>query len=155
MYYPPRPAYVAAYNPCVRYYAYPPYGWPAAPHYVAVLCYVPMVYAPAGFAGAGAYAMTVPREVEVDPASSPRQALVGGRSDVRLSLEYLVEAGAAAPEVKVTITSDGTAWTWTDTGIAEGYHVKENFSSAKPGAKVTFEATDAIARLRWCETICC
>jgi hypothetical protein len=99
--------------------------------------------------------MTVPHELAVEPTTSPQQALIGGRCDVRLSLEYLVEAGAGSPEVKVTITSDGTTSTWSDTGIAQGYHVKEDFLSVKPGGKVTIEVTDAVARLRWCEVICC
>jgi hypothetical protein len=100
--------------------------------------------------------MSVPHELDVDVTSPAQEALVGGRCDAHLTLEYLVEAGAAATaQVTVTVTSDGTTSTWTDTGISEGYHVKDAFLTVKPGSKVKVEVADAIARLRWCETICC
>lgn len=150
MHYPLTQCHPVPYNPCVRHYCCDPYGWTAP-----VVYYVPIVYAPAPTIGAGSYPMTIPRELTADPTTTSAETIIGGRPDVHLSLEYLVEAGAAAPQVTVTITSDGMTSTWTDTGIAPGYHVKESFTSAKPGSKVKLEVVDALARLRWCETICC
>lgn len=133
-----------------------PCGW-AQPHPGPVVYLLPMVY-PAPVppcCGSHAQTVTVTHELEADGASSPQEALIGGTRPSHLSLEYLVEAGAAAPEVKVTLTSDGTSSTWTDSGIAEGYHVNESFLTAQPGTKVKLEVTDAMARLRWCESVCC
>jgi hypothetical protein len=114
-----------------------------------------MVHTPIASEWAPGYPLTVPAERAVDPGNSPQDVVVGGRGTVHLSLEYLVESGAAAPEVKVTITSGGTTSTWTDTGIAPGYYHKHDFMSVEPGAKLTIEVTDAFARVRWCESICC
>jgi hypothetical protein len=97
----------------------------------------------------------VPFELSVTGATSPQEALVGGSGAVRPTLEYLVAAGAAAPEVTVTITLDGTTTTWSESAIAEGYHVKDDFAAIEPGAVVRLEAVDATARLRWCERLCC
>jgi hypothetical protein len=33
--------------------------------------------------------------------------------------------------------------------------VKNDFLNLHPGARVTLDATEAAARLRWCETFCC
>jgi hypothetical protein len=99
--------------------------------------------------------MVVPREIDVDPASSPKQGFVGGHSDTHLTLEYLVDAGAPSPKVEVKLQSDGTTQTWTATDLTEGYHVEDAFLAAAAGSKVSISATDAVARLRWCERICC
>ena len=99
--------------------------------------------------------MTVPHELAVDAATPSQETFIGGKGDVHLTLEYLVDAGAPAPKVTLTFTSGGSTSTWTDSGIAEGYHVKDSFMAVQPGTKVTIEVTDAAARLRWCETICC
>jgi hypothetical protein len=99
--------------------------------------------------------IVVPRELEVDPANSPRNGLVGGHADAHLTLEYLVEDGAAAPAVEVSLKSNGTTTTWSATDVDPGYHVEEGFLPAPPGTRVTVTVTDASARLRWCERICC
>jgi len=150
MHYPLTHCHSVTYDPCARRCCCDPCGRPTPAVY-----YVPVVYAPAPASWAGSYPMTIPHELTADPTTTPEEALVGGKCDVHLSLEYLVETGAPAPQVTVTITSDGLTSTWNDTGIAPGYHVKESFASAKPGSKVKLEVVDALARLRWCETICC
>lgn len=150
MYYPLTECHPVPYDPYVHRCWCDPCGKPTPIAY-----YVPVVYAPAPAFWAGSYPMTIPRELTADPTLTPAEVLVGGKSDAHLSLEYLVETGAVAPQVTVTITSDGLTSTWNDTGIAPGYHVKESFASAKPGSKVKLEVVDALARLRWCETICC
>lgn len=126
------------YNPCPR-----------------VVFYVPVACTPVAECCARGQPMRAPHDLEVQPATSPQQALVGGHDDVYLTLEYLVESGATAPEVKLTMTSGSTTSTWDATNIAEGYHVREAFMFVKPGTKVTVATTNVTARLRWCETICC
>jgi hypothetical protein len=98
---------------------------------------------------------TLVEEISVDATTTSRDALIGGTSPARLTCEYFVDTGASSPAVTVTIVTDGTTTTWTDTGIAAGYHVNDHVATAKPGSKVTLSATNALARLRWCETICC
>ena len=97
----------------------------------------------------------IPQELSVDSSTSPKEALIGGLCDTSLTLEYMAEEGAAFPSIKITLTgSDGTS-TWEESSIPAGYHVKSDFSTVSPGTKVKIEVTEAIARLRWCETICC
>lgn len=127
-------------------------GW-AGPYYIAFFA-VPVPCPPADCKPACAE-MIVPREIEVDSAGSPKQGFVGGHSDTHLTLEYLVDAGAPAPQVEVTLETGGTTQTWTATDLAEGYHSEEAFLAADAGTKVTISVTDAVARLRWCERICC
>ena len=100
--------------------------------------------------------MVVPFELAATAATSPQEAFVGGDGMVRLTLEYLVEAGAAAPQVTVTMNGpDGTTTTWDESAIPEGYHVKHDLPPVQPGALIHLEVVDAIARLRWCERLCC
>ena len=100
-------------------------------------------------------AVLLTREIDVDSATSSREGLVGGARPVFLSLEYLVEAGAASPAVKVTTSAAGSSATWSDDTPAEGYTVRQAVLSAAPGTKVTLAVNNAIARLRWCELVCC
>ncbi|MCP5072702.1 MAG: hypothetical protein GY947_05315 [Rhodobacteraceae bacterium] len=99
--------------------------------------------------------MRVPHEIEVNLGSAPQDALIGGIGEARLTVEYLVEPGATSPEVTVTATTDGVTSEWSDSGPAPGFYAREDVLSALPGTRVTIAATDAIVRLRWCETICC
>jgi hypothetical protein len=118
--------------------------------------YVPVVFVPVAMQCCdGGYPMKVPHSVEADSATSSQAVIVGGKSEVSLSLEYLIEDGAASPAVKVTASFEGATSTWSDVDTAPGYHVKDALMSAKPGTKVTIDVTEAMARLRWCETICC
>jgi hypothetical protein len=99
--------------------------------------------------------VVLPRELAVDEVTSSREEIVGGHSDARFTIEYLIEAGAAAPAVEVELASAGASSTWNATDVSAGYHTQEAFLTAAPGTHVTLTVTDAIARLRWCERICC
>lgn len=97
--------------------------------------------------------MKVPQELAVDGASSPKTAFIGGLENVSLSLEYLKTG--ATPAIKIAITEAGQTTTWDITTIPDGYQIKENFASVAPGAEIEIDVTDCMARLRWCEVICC
>jgi hypothetical protein len=103
----------------------------------------------------GGTPMVSPYELSVDSGGSTAQALVGGTTTVHLSLEYLVDAGASSPSIKVTTASNGTTSTWQETAPASGYTVKHHFLNIPPGTTVTVDTSGAAARLRWCETFCC
>ncbi len=139
---------------CSPGHGYGDHHWGQPPGCAGVyLYYVPVPY-PAMPAAPGCHVPQVmPQELTADPAA-PGETIVGGFSGVRLTLETYVEAGAAAPEVKVTVVKDGTSTTTTSGGLPEGYQMDEEFLALDPGAKVTLEVVDAIARLRWCETVC-
>jgi hypothetical protein len=116
----------------------------------------PPVYAGCGCQPCcGGTPMVSPYELAVDSSAATAQALVGGTSTVHLSLEYLVDSGASSPSIEVTTASNGTTSTWQETAPASGYQVKRDFLNIPPGTKVTIDATEAAARLRWCETFCC
>lgn len=99
--------------------------------------------------------MPLPQEVSVDSATGLKEVLIGGTTNASLTLEYSPDAGATSPLVKVTVDLDGSTSTWQETSMTDGYHVKSHLLSIEPGAKVTLEVTEAMARLRWCETVCC
>jgi hypothetical protein len=100
--------------------------------------------------------LTVPQQIDATGGETPSAVLVGGHDNAHLTLEYLVETGATDPKVTVTaVQPDGATATWTDTGIAVGFHVQEKFLTVKPGTKVKLEVSSVTARLHWCETICC
>lgn len=99
--------------------------------------------------------MVGPYEISVASGGASVQALVGGTTIVHLSLEYLVDSDASSPSVTVTTASDGTTSTWQETTPGTGYQVKAHFMNVAPGTMVTVDATEAAARLRWCETFCC
>lgn len=82
-------------------------------------------------------------------------AFIGGGCCVHLSIEYT--AGAAAGLVAAFVTgADGTLVAWAKTTAAgDGYHVKEDIITTKPGAKVVLLVLNATARLRWCEIFSC
>jgi hypothetical protein len=115
--------------------------------------YVPM-YTPYQ-AQCTTYHAKVPFELAATASDSPQEAMIGGECAVRPTLEYFVEAGAAAPAVTITITSGGSTTTVSETNIEEGYYVKHNLPPLEPGTLVSVEVVDATARLRWCESICC
>jgi hypothetical protein len=100
-------------------------------------------------------AMLLAREIDADTGTPSKEGLVGGARPVFLSLEYLVDAGAVSPAVKVTTAAAGSSATWSDDTPAEGYTVRQAVLSAAPGTKVTLAVNNAIARLRWCELVCC
>ena len=100
-------------------------------------------------------AMVLAREIDADTATPSKDGLVGGARPVFLSIEYLVDAGAASPTVKVTTAAGGSNATWSDDTPVEGYTVRQSLLGATPGTKVTLTVNNAIARLRWCELVCC
>jgi hypothetical protein len=103
----------------------------------------------------GGSPMRLPHSIEADEASTSQTVIVGGTGEVSLSIEYLIEDGAAAPTVKVTTAFGGGTSTWSAADTAPGYHVEDALLSVKPGTKVTLAVTEAMARIRWCEAICC
>jgi hypothetical protein len=100
-------------------------------------------------------AMLLAREVDVDTTTPSKDGMVGGSRTVSLSIEYLVDAGAASPSVKLTTTVGSSSATWSDDTPAEGYTVHQAVLNAAPGTKVTLAVNNALARLRWCELVCC
>lgn len=99
--------------------------------------------------------MVSPYELAVASGGATASALVGGAATVRLSLEYLVDAGATSPSITVTTASGGTTSTWQETTPATGYQVKPDFLTIPPGTTLSVDASEAAARVRWCETFCC
>ena len=95
------------------------------------------------------------REITVDPSSTPAEETIGGSAAVRLTLEYMPEDGATTPSIRFTMVGAGVTSTWAENPVPSGYHVKSDFPAVSPGAKVTVEVAEAIARLRWCEVINC
>jgi hypothetical protein len=100
------------------------------------------------------WAWVVLNELEVDSTSTSAAAFTGEGGASGASVEYLVDQGAAAPAVTVDIAERGTSTTWTATSITPGFHA-HRFGPLPRGAKLTLTATDAMARLRWCEPVCC
>lgn len=100
--------------------------------------------------------MRVPEDLEAQPGATAGPQMIGGRRAARLSVEYLIAKGAASPLVKVTVDHpDGSSANWSSASNAPGYYFDEDVLSAVPGSQVTLTATDATARIRWCEAICC
>lgn len=100
--------------------------------------------------------MTIPHEIEASGSTTTVTAMVGGREAARVTVEYLVAEGAPTPAtVKATATSGGSETVWSDTDPAAGFHVQEAVLTVQPGSTLTLEVANIMARLRWCETICC
>ncbi|NLI83728.1 MAG: hypothetical protein GX443_18900 [Deltaproteobacteria bacterium] len=97
----------------------------------------------------------VHQEVSADTANPSREAFIGGSRNVRLTIEYMPVTGATTPSVKVVVTDSSDSSEWNVTTIPAGYHVKEDFASAAPGSTVKLEVKECMARLRWCEALCC
>ncbi len=95
------------------------------------------------------------RSIEVDATTTSKTAVTGGLSDSRPTVEYSVDTGATAASVTLTMVTSGQTTTWTDTDVAAGYHTHQQLPPLPPGTKMTLQASNALARLRWCETFCC
>jgi hypothetical protein len=93
-------------------------------------------------------------ELEVDTSSTTASAFTGTGGASGATVEYLVDQGATSPSVSVNIAAGGLTTAWTDTAIAPGFHFHQ-FGPLPHGAKLTLTASNAIARLRWCEPVCC
>lgn len=105
------------------------------------------------WSGHHASPMAIPQELKVDTTVPSNSVLIGGQGSTSLNLEYVPEAGATTPSVKVTVETGGTTSTWTESSMTEGYHTKPHVVTVEAGTTVTLEVTEAIARLRWYETM--
>ncbi len=85
--------------------------------------------------------------------SEAGEALIGGLTDVTFTLEY--RKTGDSPKIAIVMQEENATTTWEVNGITEGYHVKEHFAMASPGALVKIKFSDCTVHLRWCETICC
>ena len=144
----PVPCYPMGHYDCWHPHRWAHYPQPSAP-------YLFLVCAPPECGGTGDHSQTIPYELTATTASTPQEVLIGGRGDVHLSLEYLADTGASAPAVDIMIEFAGTTSTWSESPIPTGYQVKSGFVTVQPGSKETLSVTEATAKLRWCETICC
>jgi hypothetical protein len=95
----------------------------------------------------------VPQELAVDATTTSKDTFVGGSRAVWLTLEYMPVSGATAPSVTLKVEDEDGTTDWNITSVPDGYHVKSNFASAAPGAKLTLSANECLARLRWFELI--
>jgi hypothetical protein len=88
-----------------------------------------------------------------------REAFIGGGCCVHLSVEFMPKSlsGTDSGAVNVTVKdSEGTMLRWGK--IVEpgsGYQIKESIISTNPGAILYLDASNAIARVRWCECFSC
>ncbi len=99
----------------------------------------------------------LPKEIEVDPTNSSKDAMVGGLQPVNFTLEYIGVNQAELGTISVDITTpkgDVTHWK-TSTVAHDAYVIKTDLVPVSPGdvAKVTSEKV--VARLRWFETVAC
>jgi len=101
-----------------------------------------------------AWSWIVLNEIEVDPTSTAAAAFIGAGGATTASVEYWIDTGASSPAVTVGIGSGGGTTTWSASDVAPGFHA-HRFGPLPRGAKLTLAATNAIARLRWCEPVCC
>lgn len=96
---------------------------------------------------------SIPVEMAADTAAPKREAVAGGARKVRLTLEYTGTGVSPAPSIKISLSEPSGTSEWNITSIPEGYQVKEDFTSAAPGAKITLEVVNCTARLRWFEEL--
>jgi len=113
------------------------------------MCY--MGYAPCW---TPAWSWVLLNELEADSKDPTAAAFTGQGGGSGAIVEYLVDKGASSPAVEVDIAGGGMTTTWKATDVAAGFHA-HRFGGLPPGAKITLKATDAMARLRWCEPVCC
>lgn len=98
-------------------------------------------------------AVFIPQELAVDATTTSKDTFVGGSRAVWLTLEYMPVSGATSPSVTLKVEDEDGTTDWNITSVPDGYHVKSNFASAAPGAKLTLLANECLARLRWFELI--
>jgi hypothetical protein len=95
----------------------------------------------------------VPKDISADKNTATAQAPIGGAENVFLSLDYVKEAAAESPSVKVTITDPSGTGEWNITTIPDGFQMKVDFASAAPGASVQLAVNGCTAQLKWFERI--
>jgi hypothetical protein len=91
--------------------------------------------------------------------SAPYRAIIGGCCCVSLSIEYMPAdlsiTSQADCSVEVGVQdAEGSTLAWL-ASFKEGYHVKDGIITTYPGAILVLKVTNAIARVRWCETFSC
>lgn len=133
---------------------HPYYSYPCAPQYFAAWIAIPVPCEPVAPCPQSCE-VVLPRELAVDGTTPTKSAFIGGHCDARLTVEYIADPSAGTPAVDVKLESPGSTATWSATELTDGYHTQDGILTAVPGSQVTFTATNAIARLRWCERICC
>jgi hypothetical protein len=102
----------------------------------------------------GSTGFVLVHELEADPSSTSASAFAGAHGGKNAVVEYLVDAGASAPIVEVTVNTGAATADWKDTAIKPGFYVHQ-LGHLAPGAKVTLTVAAAMAHVRWCETVCC
>lgn len=109
--------------------------------------YLPSCWTPA-------WMWIVLNEIEADATSSSAAAFTGEGGATAASVEYWIDTGASSPAVSVGIAAGGATTTWNASDVTAGFHA-HHFGPLPRGAKLTLTATNAMARLRWCEPVCC
>jgi len=99
-----------------------------------------------------------------DTRKNKGKAVIGGGCCVHLSIEYmpipelrkkdLASAGDIATVSVNVIDSESTVLGWKKL-VQPGYHIKEGIITTHPGALLSLEVINAIARVRWCEVFSC
>jgi hypothetical protein len=98
----------------------------------------------------------VVRPTNEKATSGKATAIIGGGCCVHLAVEYMPDpavsdAGTNGRGVRVRVLdSDNSQLMWTKE-FTDGYHVKENIITTKPGATLSVNVTNAIARVRGAE----
>ncbi|HET6183644.1 MAG TPA: hypothetical protein VFA03_08620 [Acetobacteraceae bacterium] len=101
-----------------------------------------------------AWAWVLVNEIEADSSSPSAASFVGESGAGDATVEYFIDQGASSPAVTVTIVAGGSTTTWNASALGVGFHA-HHFGGLHRGTKVTLTATNAMARLRWCEPVCC
>lgn len=100
------------------------------------------------------WAFMLVNEIEADATSPSGAAFIGEGGAGDVTVDYLIDQGASSPAVTVTLVAGGATTTWNATDVNAGYHA-HHFGAQQTGTKLTLTATNAMARLRWCEPVCC
>src|SRR3954467_11706111 len=98
------------------------------------------------------WAWILVNELDVAPASTSAAAFTGEGGASGAVVEYFIDPGAPAPRVTVDIVSSGTSPTRTAPPATTGFPA-HHFGPLPSGTKLMLQATDAMARLRWCEPV--
>ncbi|MCP4605581.1 MAG: hypothetical protein GY847_34510 [Proteobacteria bacterium] len=106
---------------------------------------------------AGPGTAKLPKETEVDPTNSSKEAMVGGLQAVDLTLEYIGVSDKDLGVISVDITTpSGDVTHWKTSSVAhDAYVIKTDLAPASPGDVVKVKGNKVVARLRWFETVTC
>ena len=83
------------------------------------------------------------------------KAWLGGVAGIHVSVEYMPNTEAEEYEVTVTVQwpKDSKQLFSFKGPLAEGYYSETKLEPVKPGMSITLSTRNAIARLRWIETL--